>query len=78
MSSRVFEFRAEKVMILALSIRNWANGRLFKCCSYNFVYDQCLYRIVSFIKSITLCSPWTELRVLLQSIKIFKLYILQD
>ena len=30
---------------------------------------------VSFIKSITLCSPWTELRVLLQFIKIFKLYI---
>ena len=33
---------------------------------------------VSFIKSITLCSPWTELRVLLQFIKIFKLYIFQD
>ena len=30
---------------------------------------------ISFIKSITLCSPWTELRVLLQFIKIFKLYI---
>ena len=30
---------------------------------------------VSFIKSITLCSPWTELRVLSQFIKIFKLYI---
>ena len=33
---------------------------------------------VLFIKSITLGSPWTELRVLLQFIKIFKLYILQD
>ena len=30
---------------------------------------------VSFIKSITLCSSWTELRVLSQFIKIFKLYI---
>ena len=58
-------------------LRNLCGISLLENISYIMSYQEVEVE-VSFIKSITLCSPWTELRVLLQFINIFKLYILQD